>query len=131
MRVLDYNMIHNVRIKAMHVNTMVHIDLNDRLLSGLKSTELAELSANWRIQGIAVYRTIRAHQSGGFGDPDKHPHVWGVAVMAGGQWRRIHNARGQGREWSNLDRLEKWLREQGIRHWQLVNDLDETGAADR
>jgi len=33
----------------------------------------------------------------------------------------------QGREWSNLDRLEIWLREQGISRWQVVNDLEEAG----
>ncbi len=64
------------------------------------------------------------YQSGGFGDPSKHPNIWAVAIMTDGQWARVHNARGQGREWSNLDRLEKWLREQGINQWQLLNNLE-------
>lgn len=104
---------------------MIHIDLNKIVLPGLKSTDLPALLQGWRVQEIAVYRTVRAQQNGGFGDPDKHPYVWGVAAMADGQWLRIHNARGQGREWSNLDRLEKWLREQGISRWQVANDLDQ------
>ena len=115
---------HNVIFKHEHVNTMIHIDLNETKLLGLKSTEIRDLLDAYRIQDIVVYRTEREYKSGGFGDPSKHPHVWAVAIMADGQWARIYNARGQGREWSNLDRLEKWLREQGISQWQLLNGLD-------
>lgn len=103
---------------------MIHIDINENELLSLKSTEISDLLASWRIQDIVVYRTQRQYQSGGFGDPTKHPNVWAVAVMTDGQWARVHNARGQGREWSNLDRLEKWLREQGISQWNLLNTLD-------
>ncbi len=103
---------------------MIHIDINEAELLNLKSTEIQDLLASWRIQDIVVYRTKRRYQSGGFGDPTKHPNVWAVAIMTDGQWARVHNARGQGREWSNLDRLEKWLREQGISQWQLLNTLD-------
>jgi hypothetical protein len=115
---------HNVAIINKDVNTMNHIDFNSIPLLSIKSTEILELLETWRIQEIVVYRTQREYQSGGFGDPDKHPHVWAVAIMTDGQWARVHNARGQGREWSNLDRLEKWLREQGISQWQLLNTLD-------
>ena len=103
---------------------MIHIDMNENGLLSLKSAEISDLLASWRIQDIVVYRTQRQYQSGGFGDPTKHPNVWAVAVMTDGQWARVHNARGQGREWSNLDRLEKWLREQGISQWNLLNTLD-------
>ena len=119
-------MIHNVAINGRGVNSMIHIDFNLIPLLSIKSTEILSLLETWRIQEIVVYRTQREYQSGGFGDPDKHPHVWAVVVMVDGQWARVHNARGQGREWSNLDRLEKWLREQGVSRWNLVNEIDVT-----
>jgi transcription initiation factor IIE alpha subunit len=119
-------MIHNVAISKKDVNTMIHIDFNLVPMLSIKSTEILRLLETWRIQEIVVYRTQREYQSGGFGDPDKHPHVWAVAIMVDGQWARVHNARGQGREWSNLDRLEKWLREQGVSRWYLVNEIDLT-----
>lgn len=94
----------------------------------VKSTDIPGLFNLWRIQNTAtVYRTRREFQNGGFGNPDKHPHVWAVALLVDGQWARVHNARDQGREWSNLDRLEIWLREQGISRWQVINDLDGLG----
>ena len=105
---------------------MIHIDLNEATLLNLKSTEISDLLEAYRVQDIVVYRTRREYQSGGFGDPSKHPNIWAVAIMTDGQWARIHNARGQGREWSNLDRLEKWLRGQGIIQWKLLNTLDKT-----
>lgn len=105
---------------------MIHIDLNEVTLLSLKSTEIRELLEAWRVQDIIVYRTKRQYQSGGFGDPSKHPNVWALAIMTDGQWARIHNARGQGREWSNLDKLEKWLREQGIFQWKISNMLEQT-----
>jgi len=107
---------------------MSHIDFSYPLYSSVKSTDIPELFSLWRIQNTAtVYRTERAYQSGGFGNPEKHPYVWAVALLVDGQWMRVHNTRDQGREWSNLDRLEIWLREQGISRWQVVNDLEEVG----
>ncbi len=122
------NMAHTVSFKRGYVNSMDHIDFYYPGPLTVKSTDIPELFSLWRIQNTAtVYRTERAYQSGGFGNPDKHPYVWAVALLLDGQWARVHNTRDQGREWSNLDRLEMWLREQGISHWQLVNDLEETG----
>ncbi len=122
-------MIHTVNFKRRIVNSMDHIDFCYPGRLTVKSTDIPELFSLWRIQNTAtVYRTERAYQSGGFGNPDKHPYVWAVALLLDGQWARVHNTRDQGREWSNLDRLEMWLREQGISHWQLINDLEETGA---
>jgi hypothetical protein len=37
------------------------------------------------------------------------------------------SARGAGREWNSLDRLERWLREQGFRAWTVRNDLEPVG----
>jgi len=121
-------MIHTVTHHANIVNNMNHIDFHYPQQLSVKSTDIPALFSIWRIQNTAaVYRVRRAYQSGGFGDPEKHPHVWAVALLVDGQWARVHNTRDQGREWSDLDRLEVWLREQGISRWQVINELDETG----
>ncbi len=107
---------------------MGHIDFGYPLQLSVKSTDIPGLFSLWRIQNTAtVYRAEREYQSGGFGNLDKHPHVWAVALLVDGQWARVHNTRDRGREWSNLDRLEIWLREQGISRWQVINDLEEVG----
>jgi hypothetical protein len=107
---------------------MDHIDFRCPLQLSVKSTDISGLFSLWRIENTAtVYRTEREYQSGGFGNPDKHPYVWAVALLVDGLWARVHNTRDQGREWSDLDRLEIWLREQGISRWQVVNDLEEVG----
>ncbi len=74
-----------------------------------------------------VYRVWREQAGGGFGDQEKNPHTWGVLVYVDGQLARIYSARGSGREWSNLDRLEKWLRSQGFWYWWTRNDLEPLG----
>ena len=78
-----------------------------------------------------VYRAHRAQQGGGFGDQDKFPYVWAVLVYVDGQAARIFSARGTAREWSNLDRLERWLREQGFWYWWMRNDLEPLARAQR
>ncbi len=121
-------MIHTVVNYKEPVNTMTHIDFESPVQQRVKSTDIADLFSVWRIQNTAtVYRIEREYQSGGFGNPDKHPYVWAVALLVDGLWARVHNTRDQGREWSNLDRLEIWLREQGISRWQVVNDLEDVG----
>lgn len=77
-----------------------------------------------------VYRVWREQAGGGFGDQTKNPHTWGVLVYVDGQLARIYSARGAGREWSNLDRLEKWLRSQGFWYWWTRNDLEPLGEDD-
>jgi len=74
-----------------------------------------------------VYRVWREQAGGGFGDQAKNPLTWGVLVYVDGQLARIYSARGSGREWSNLDRLEKWLRSQGFWYWWTRNDLEPLG----
>lgn len=74
-----------------------------------------------------VYRVWREQAGGGFGDQTKNPLTWGVLVYVDGQLARIYSARGTGREWSNLDRLEKWLRSQGFWYWWTRNDLEPLG----
>ncbi|WNJ98859.1 hypothetical protein L2D14_13385 [Thalassospiraceae bacterium LMO-JJ14] len=77
-----------------------------------------------------VYRVWREQAGGGFGDQSKNPQTWGVLVYVNGQLARIYSARGAGREWSNLDRLEKWLRSQGFWYWWTRNDLEPLGEED-
>ncbi len=77
-----------------------------------------------------VYRVWREQAGGGFGDQNKNPHTWGVLVYVNGQLARLYSARGAGREWSNLDRLEKWLRSQGFWYWWTRNDLEPLGEED-
>ncbi len=71
-----------------------------------------------------VYRVRRFQQGGGFGDQDKHPLAWGVLVYVDAQLARVNSARGSGREWNSLDRLERWLRTQGFWYWWTRNDLE-------
>ncbi len=71
-----------------------------------------------------VYRVYRQHAGGGFGDQEKHPYAWGVLVYIDGQVARVYSARGLPREWSDLTRLEKWMRSQGFWYWWMRNDLE-------
>ena len=76
-----------------------------------------------------VYRVHRMQQGGGYGDQERHPFAWGVLVYVDGQLARINSARGAGREWNDLDRVERWLRAQGFSYWWTRNDLEEVGVA--
>jgi len=71
-----------------------------------------------------VYRVYRQQMGGGFGDQEKHPFAWGVLVYVDDQVARIYSARGLPREWTDLTRLEKWMREQGFWYWWMRNDLE-------
>ena len=77
-----------------------------------------------------VYRVARSQMGGGFGDQSKHPYAWGVLVYVDWQLARVNSARGTGREWNSLDRLERWLRGQGFWYWWNRNDLEPLGADD-
>ena len=71
-----------------------------------------------------VYRVNRQQMGGGFGDQAKHPFGWGVLVYVDAQVARVYSARGLAREWTDLTRLEKWMREQGFWYWWMRNDLE-------
>lgn len=97
----------------------------------ITQADLEYLRAVGRLGDFAVvYRVWREQAGGGFGDQAKNPHTWGVLVYVDGQLARIYSARGSGREWSNLDRLEKWLRAQGFWYWWTRNDLEPLGEGD-
>lgn len=71
-----------------------------------------------------VFRAYRQQQGGGFGDQSVHPYAWGVLVYVDGLVARVYSARGLPREWMDLTRLEKWMREQGFWYWWMRNDLE-------
>lgn len=97
----------------------------------VSQADLAYLRAIGSLGEYAVvYRVWREQAGGGFGDQSKNPLTWGVLVYVDGQLARIYSARGTGREWSNLDRLEKWLRSQGFWYWWTRNDLEPLGEED-
>ncbi len=92
--------------------------------------DLPELRAAGRLGEYAVvYRVWRSQQGGGFGDQGSRPFAWGVLVYVDTVLARVNSARGHGREWNSLDRLEPWLREQGFWYWWTRNDLEPLGVS--
>ena len=87
--------------------------------------DIPGLVAGYRITAYpVVVRVERQQQGGGFGDQALHPLTWTVFLKVDGQWARVESARGAIREWSKLDRLERWLRSNGFRYFWLQNELD-------
>ena len=100
------------------------------IVGGVTQADLAGLRVAGRLGEYAViYRIHRQHQGGGYGDQDRHPLAWAVAVYVDAQLHRLFNARGAGREWNDLDRLSTWLRDQGFWYWWTRNDLEPLGTA--
>ena len=122
-------MVHNVVEDLEFVNIM-NQDVELGIVGSVTQADLAPLREAARLGDYAVvYRVARLHQGGGYGDQDKHPMSWAVAVYADTQLCRVFNARGSGREWNSIDRLSAWLREQGFWYWWTRNDLEPVGAA--
>ena len=120
-------MYHDVVIIEESVNTM-----NQDVLLGVSTTvtqaDIPLLRAAGRLGEYAVvYRVERNQLGGGFGDQDKHPHAWGVLLYVDTLVARVYSARGAGREWNSLERLERWLRGNGFWYWWTRNDLEPLG----
>ncbi len=120
-------MYHGVVENEEVVNTM-----NQDVLLGVSTTvtqaDIPFLREAGRLGEYAVvYRVARNQLGGGFGDQDKHPSAWGVLVYVDTLVARVYSARGAGREWNSLDRLERWLRENGFWYWWTRNDLEPLG----
>jgi len=120
---------HNVVANPKIVNTMDQ-DAQLGITGTVTQADLAPLRDGARLGEFAVvYRVERVHQGGGYGDQDKHPLAWAVAVYVDNQLCRVFNARGAGREWNSIDKLGVWLREQGFWYWWTRNDLEPVGNA--
>jgi len=110
-------------------------NMNQDVALGVTSTitqpDISFLRGAGRLGDYAVvYRCHRQQAGGGFGDQTKHPFAWGVLVYVDGGLARIYSARGLPREWSDLSRLEKWLRAQGFWYWWMRNDLEPLDLSD-
>lgn len=93
----------------------------------VRQSDLTELAAEGRLEPpVLVVRVERRRRGGGFGDPESNPYAWSVFVRVDGRLGRLTSARGGAREWTSLDRLEPWLREQGVTQWLVVNELEAT-----
>lgn len=102
----------------------------DALLGVTTSATQADLAALRSASRLGEYAVVyRVNRGGGFGDQARHPLAWAVLVYVDGQVARIYSARGEPREWNNLDRLERWLRDQGFWFWWTRNDLEALGSA--
>ncbi len=122
-------MMHNVVNEFKYVNIMAQ-DVALGITGSVTQADLAPLRIAERLGEYAlIYRVERVHQGGGYGDQDKHPIAWAVAVYVDGQLCRVFNARGAGREWNSIDRLSSWLRDQGFWCWWTRNDLEPVGTA--
>lgn len=94
----------------------------------IRQHEIAPLLAAYRISHYpVVVRAPRLVQGGGFGDQVSRPNTWTVYFLVDNQWAQLESARGLRREWSNLDRLEAWLREQGFTYFWVRNDIEPAG----
>jgi len=123
-------MYHDVDNQSQNVNTMDQ-DVALGVTTTVTQADLPLLRETLRLgEYPVVYRIHRQQQGGGFGDQDKHPYAWGVLVYVDGQLARINSARGFGREWNDLDRVERWLRTHGFWYWWTRNDLETVGITD-
>ena len=97
----------------------------------IRQNDLTRLAAGGRIGDYPVaVRTARELTAGGFADQERFPNTWTAYFLVDGQWAMVESARGLRREWSSLDRLEKWLRSSGFRFFWVRNDLDPVGMAE-
>jgi hypothetical protein len=119
-------MYHDAGTAGYDVSTMSH-DASLGVATTVTQADLAWLRSVGRLGEFAVvYRTWRQQAGGGFGRQEEHPFTWGVLVYVDGVLARVYSVRGAAREWTSLDRLERWLRQQGFRYWWTRNDLEAT-----
>lgn len=117
-------MYHAVEIQPDDDSTMDH-DASLGVTTTITQADLAYLRGCGRLGEFAVvYRTYRQQAGGGFGQQERHPLAWGVLVYVDGLLARVYSVRGAAREWTSLDRLERWLRQQGFCYWWTRNDLE-------
>ena len=82
---MNHNVVNNPNI----VNTMDQ-DAQLGITGTVTQADLAPLRDGARLGEFAVvYRVERLHQGGGYGDQDKHPLAWAVAVYVDNQLCRV------------------------------------------
>ena len=112
----------------MNQGVNINIGYDGSVSVTVRQSDLSDLGQAARLADqVLVYRVRRNQQGGGFGDQQRYPYAWAVIVYVDGQPARVISARGGGREWTSLDRLERWLREQGFRNWWVRNELEPVG----
>lgn len=101
-------------------------------LSEVKQSDLGNLVYSYRLTGYpAIVRVLRENLGGGFGDNGRFPYTWAVYFLVDGQWAELRSERGLRREWSSLDRLERWLLSMGFRYFWVRNDLEAVDGNER
>jgi hypothetical protein len=80
-----------------------------------------------KIRAITIMHVNRTVRGGGFGDIRKHGHAFCLVVQVGNKQHCLVSFRGRRREWTSLDRLDKWLRARGIHGgWSLTEQITST-----
>jgi hypothetical protein len=86
----------------------------------LREIEFKSLAARGRIQRLTVARVKRTVRGGGFGNLKKHTQAFALLVDVDARPHCLVSFRGKRREWSSLDRLDKWLCAHGVPGgWQM------------
>lgn len=99
--------------------------------SSIRQSDILMLRAQFRINDLPVaVRTERGIEAGGFANSETNPLTWTAYLLVDGQWSEIQSARGLRREWTSLDRLERWLRGMGFPYFVVRNDLEPFGPAE-
>jgi hypothetical protein len=70
-----------------------------------------------------VRRVERTISGGGLARKDKNPWAWSIEIPIGDGLYGLYSARGERREWTDLNRLEIYLRELGFKQWKAVNPM--------
>jgi hypothetical protein len=103
-------------------------ELDRRVAAGVQQADLRGWLQAGRVTACpVVHRVRRARLGGGFGDPGKRPLAWAIVVVIDGQPRRLLSARGGTREWTSLERLERWLLAGGFRGFLVDNRIEALG----
>lgn len=91
----------------------------------ITQAELPVVGGQGRLGEFAVaYRVFRNKQGGGFGNTSKRPYAWAILVYVDGLPLRLNSARGDRREWSTLDSVSDWMRNNGFMYWWTRNDME-------
>jgi len=97
-------------------------------MATIRQSDIEKLRLQYRITDIPLaVRTERNVEAGGFADASRNPNTWTAYLFVDGQWAQIESARGLRREWTSLDRLERWLRSMGFRAFAVRNDVEPAG----